>query len=114
MQVIVRQFTAAFAALFVSFAPAMGAPLKPTKPWVLDYAEAQCIASREYGDLTFGVRPAPNGETYEFLVLDQRPGPYYAAEFKGNVDFGRGPIAAWGLVFRAQANKARIYQFRIS
>ena len=100
--------------LLAAALPSTGSSLHPTKPWVLEYADAQCIASRDYGDLTFGVRPAPNGETYELLVLDKRPGPYYAAEFKGGVDFGQGPMDAWGLVYRTESSKSRIYQFRIS
>lgn len=87
--------------------------LYPTKPWVLNYAETQCLASRAYGDWAFGIRPAPNGETYELLALDHRTGPHYGVEFHGSVDFGHGPIAAWGLVFRADTPNTRMYHFRI-
>jgi TonB family protein len=115
-----RLWVSAAATLLVSqasLAPA-AAPLQPTKPWVLDYAETQCVAAREYGSatdpITFGIRPAPNGETYELLVQRQRPGPSYAAELDGSVDFGNGPIKAWLLHFRTKDKTGSIQQFRIS
>ena len=89
-------------------------PLKPVKPWVLDYAETQCVASRDFGSVVFGIRPAPNGETFDLFLIEQHPGPYFPAEFKGTVDFGAGPINAWGLVSPIKSNRTTLYQIRIS
>lgn len=92
--------------------------LQPIAPWVVDYREDQCLAGREYGPATapttLGIRPAPNGETYELLVLRSRAGPSFATESEGSVDFGTNRIRAWVLNYRGVQTKGSIYQFRIS
>jgi hypothetical protein len=99
-------------------APAAADVLHPIQNWVLDYREEQCVAYRDYGapdkPITLGIRPAPNGETYELLVSRPRSGPDFATEQKGSVDFGRGPIGAWLLNYGGKHSKSDIYQFRIS
>jgi TonB family protein len=96
---------------------AVAATLKPFKPWIVDYAEAQCIATRDYGSsghpVTLGIRPSPNGETYELLVARAAPTPPYAQEIEGNVDFGQGALKAWVLRFRPADSNLDVYQFRI-
>lgn len=94
-------------------------PLSPLKPWVVDYGEAQCLALREYGraedPLTFAIRPAPNGETYELVLGRKGVGPKFAEELKGTVNFGQGPpIKAWLLHYGTKAPKVELYTFRIS
>ena len=97
------------------------APLAPQGPWVVDYAETQCTAIRKYrhpgGMLTFGVRPAPTGDSYELLVGWNRAGPDNAQELKGSVDFGQGPIEAWLLHYGGKSEKGEkldAYAYRIS
>lgn len=98
--------------------PTAAAPLTPLKPWVLDYAENQCNASRQYGSakdpIVLVIRPAPNGQFYELLVGSSEVGPRYAEELKGSVDFGQGPIKAWLLHFGAKGKKLDVYAYRIS
>jgi TonB family protein len=92
--------------------------LHPIQNWVVDYREEQCVAYRDYGSpakpITLGVRPAPNGETYELMIARPRSGPELATEQQGSVDFGRGPIKAWILNYGGKQSKTDIYQFRIS
>lgn len=92
--------------------------LEPTGKWVVDYRVDQCLASREYGTpakpVTFGIRPAPNGETYLLLVAQKRFGPGMAKEQNGTVDFGNHPIRSWILEYRDKPTGSDIYQFRIS
>lgn len=109
------------AAIFLGFsttANAAGPPLEPKGNWVVDYGEAQCVASREYGTpekpLALGIRPAPNGQTYELLLARKASGPAFAIEVKGSVDFGRGPIDTWVLNHAPKKSGLNIYQFRIS
>jgi TonB family protein len=111
----------AAAILLTSQSPARAADmLTPLRPWVVEYADTQCTASRDYGrrndPVFFAIRPAPNGETYELLLGRERSGPDYAEEFKGSVDFGHGPINAWLLRYggKNKGKKADIYSFRIS
>jgi hypothetical protein len=92
--------------------------LEPIQNWVLDYREDQCLASRDYGSaadpVTLGIRPAPNGQTYELMAARRGSGPEFATEKKGSVDFGNGPINAWLLNYGGALTKADVMQFRIS
>lgn len=109
---------AILAALAVSTTRASAEILQPAGNWVLDYRDDQCLASRDYGrpekPVTLGVRPAPNGETYELLVSQPHAGPEFATELKGAVDFGPGPIKAWLLSYGGRITKSIVYQFRVS
>lgn len=91
--------------------------LSTTKPWVLDYDDAQCLAARDYGSpedpISLIIRPGPNAETYEFLIGRRRSGPFLVEELKGSVDFGHGPISAWVLLYSGKT-KMSVQQFRIS
>jgi len=101
----------------VSGARSGAEPLQPLKPWVLDYAEAQCVASRDYAtpdhQITLAIRPIPNGTEYEIFAIRSAPGPMFAEELTGSVDFGRGPIKAWLLHYRIDAKRREAFQFRI-
>jgi TonB family protein len=98
-------------------APPAAVLRQPVTNWNLDYGEVQCVAARGYGDasnpITLGIRPAPNGESYELLVRLPRSGPVLAKELPGSVDFGPGPIKAWLLYYGVKGQKASLYQFRI-
>jgi len=92
--------------------------LHPIRNWTVDYREDQCVAYRDYGSqdkvITLGIRPAPNGETYELMVARPRSGPDFATEEKGSVDFGSGKFGAWLLRYGGKHSKSDVYQFRIS
>jgi hypothetical protein len=111
-------FAALIVAILISATPVTAGVLQPTANWVVDYREDQCLATRQYGQpakpLTLGVRPSPNGETYELLVSQPHSGPDFATELKGAVDFGRGPTKAWLLTYGSKIGKSTVYQFRIS
>jgi TonB family protein len=127
---VVMQLSAVFAyvALFAQAtlsAPAAAAsseaadgPLQAVKPWVLDYADSQCAAGRDYGDpekpITLIIRPVPMGETYELQLIRKNAGPSSAEEGAGSVDFGAGPIAGSVLHFGSVADKLDIFQFRMA
>jgi Gram-negative bacterial TonB protein C-terminal len=110
--------------LCAAVAPAVAAemPLHPIEPWVLDYADAQCLAFRQYGTaqdpISLAIKPSPNGETYELLVGRTRRGPKYAEEVEGSVNFGDGPIKAsllhYGAAGKTTGEATSFHQFRIS
>jgi TonB family protein len=99
-------------------ASARDVPLQPIKPWVLDYAETECAAVRDYGDAqnptTLVIRPAAMGNTYQLQVVRSRNGNAYADEEPGTVDFGFGPINSALLRFRNDHGKLEIYSYRIT
>jgi TonB family protein len=92
--------------------------LQPVEPWVLDYAEAQCAAGRDFGDaekpITLVIRPVPMGDTYELQLIRKKVGPAFAEEDDGSVDFGSRPIAGPVLHFGSVADKLDIFQFRVT
>ncbi len=98
--------------------PPIAAMSAPQGPWVVDYADTQCSASRKYshpeGPILFAIRPAPNGETYELLLGREGLPRRFAEELEGSVDFGRGPIKSWLLHFGDRRKKIDIYAFRIT
>jgi TonB family protein len=92
-------------------------PLQPLKSWNLDYGDAECTAGRQYGDasqpMTLAIVPSPNGDTYELLIVSEKPHAGFAEELKGSVDFGSGPIKAWLLRYGSKDDKLTFYNFRI-
>ena len=58
--------------------PASAAPLQPTSTWFVDYDDAQCIATRNYGTdtkpLLLVLKPSPFGATMRLMVIT--PGYY--------------------------------------
>lgn len=92
--------------------------LQPIKPWVLDYDTTECFAERTYGSrddpVTLGIRAVPNGELYELLVARKGPGPRYADQQNGWVDFGRGQIKISLLHYGIKARGISIQKFRIT
>lgn len=68
--------------LLVQSSMSSAAPLEPAGKWWLDYDEAQCIASRDYGSqgdpLGIGFKPSPKGGIMRILVI--RNGPYIVAD----------------------------------
>lgn len=116
---MLRRLVPAFLTVMIALpSPVAADVLHPIRPWNVDYREDQCLASRDYGSVkkpvTLGIRPAPNGETYEIILGRSHSGPDFATEQKGGVDFGNGRINSWLLNYGAQTTKTDIYQFRIS
>jgi len=99
-----------------------GTPLQPFEPWVLDYADAQCLAYRNYGNaqdpVSLAIRPSPNGESFELLVGRPRQGSRFARETEGSVNFGDGPIKAfllnYGVADKKTGQTASFHQFRVA
>ena len=56
--------------------PAPVNALAPTKPWVVEWAESSCVASRQYEaqgkPITLALRPSPMGGTMQLILLAQR------------------------------------------
>jgi Gram-negative bacterial TonB protein C-terminal len=98
--------------------PVAAAPaaLQPTKPWDIDYGEAQCTAMREYGSadapVTLAIIPALDGSSYELIATYKRNAPQVDQEFEGKIYFGARWISSWALKYGA--GKWTMYQFRVS
>lgn len=95
------------------------APLAPVSPWEVDFAETQCVASRDFGSkadpLSIAIRPPlMGGDSYEIFVARAGQGPRHGEELKGSVDFGHGPISAWLLRFTSSDKTLAFWTFRLS
>ncbi len=115
------QFAAAAVAIsiFGFSTAALGEPLKPLQPWVVNYAATECNAQREYGDsadpIYLGLVPSAWGNTFELFVATKGLGPQSAEELEGSVDFGHGPVKAWLLHYGTyKPKRLNFYRFRIS
>lgn len=89
----------------------MGAaePRQPTDRWVVNYDDAQCVASRNYGTeakpLFLALKPSPTGTVMRIMLM--RNGPSSEAEQRpASVRFdGKPAIAAKALSFGDTATK---------
>src|SRR4051794_24091460 len=93
-------------------------PLAAVSPWEIDFAETQCVASRDFGSksdsLSVAIRPPLGGDSYEIFVARAGKGPPKGEELKGSVDFGHGPIKAWLLRFTSSDKTLAFWTFRVS
>lgn len=87
-------------------------PRAPTKPWVVEFAESTCLASREYGTgkdvLILSFKPSPIGNFLQLSIgiSDRRETVH---EQKAMVQINdRAPIEAKLLAFRAKDKKTRV------
>ena len=97
--------------------PASPAVLQPAQNWDIDYGLAQCTAARPYGaasaPIFLAIVPSLSGNSYKLLVSVPHPGPVFAQESKGSVDFGRGGIATATLYYGGKGVGFSVYQFTI-
>jgi hypothetical protein len=91
---------------------------QPLAAWKLDYSPTQCAELRDYGEpakpVIFSIIPAPNGKSYEFVLVYKTPHPGGIEEVHGSVDFGSGPISALVLRYGSKDGKLTLYRYRIS
>jgi hypothetical protein len=75
---------------------------KPIRPWVLDYGETACTASRIYGSeaspIALAFRPSPSGEIVRLVVSRQGKAPQ-AYHFKVATNLGGAAAKSTGLRF---------------
>jgi hypothetical protein len=83
---------AAFAIVFSS--PTIGAALQPTGKWIINYAEAQCVASRPFGNsgnpLYLLIKPSPTSEVVQ-ISLVKNGGQFDGVQRAATVRFGDFP-----------------------
>jgi TonB family protein len=92
-------------------------PLQPSGKWNVSNGDTLCIASRSYGSpagpVSLSIVPSPNGETYELLVASRYSAGERAIEEQGSVDFGSGPVKAWGLFYQTANKSSDVHDFRV-
>jgi len=87
------------------------APLQPTKPWVLEFADEQCVAAREYGapdkPLAIILKPSPVGNLIQITFL--RPATGGAPrDIAADLRIGdHPPIETRALTFDSKSAKLR-------
>lgn len=83
------------AAIAASVQTPPAAPLTPTEKWVVNFADAQCLATRNYGSraepLMLGLKAPPLGDVLQIVIV--RPGTADPDQVPGMVIVdGRPPI----------------------
>lgn len=111
---------ASAAVLGFSATAAVSAPvnLSGGSTWNVDYGASQCTAASTYDDagqpVVVGIVPSINGDRYKLLISMPQPGPAFAKEAKGTVDFGSGPIMSPTLFYGHTGVPLNVRQFEIS
>ena len=87
-------------------------PRKPTSQWVLDYGDAQCVASRNYGTedkpLLLGLKPSPTGSVMRVLLI-RSGGSSDAEQRPASIRFdGRPAIAVNALSYGDRKAKRQV------
>ncbi len=101
MSKILGAFT--LAAVVTPSAAAAGEPRRPTAPWVVNYDDAQCVATRNYGTadrpLILALKPSPTGSVIRVMMI--RKGPAFDAEQRtASLRFdAKPPIAVTALTY---------------
>lgn len=79
--------------------PAPAAPLAPTGKWVVNFDDAQCVASRAYGEDQLFLKAAPIGDVVQFGIMQSgRSGPPVQVEAEVLPSAGdayRGTAVRW-------------------
>lgn len=71
--------------------PAVAAPLVPTGKWVVNFDDAQCVASRDYGTDQLFLKASPLGDLVQFGVIRPgRTGP--PQQIAAEIQPAQGPI----------------------
>lgn len=93
-------------------------PLLPTGQWVVDFAEHQCVASREYGGdrrYFLVLKPAPAGDVVQLTLLHEGSGPREAREIDGQITIdGQPTIDVRILDYRASGQRMRMSQINLT
>jgi TonB family protein len=106
---------------FSSAAPVAAAPMprSPTGPWVVDFAEQQCLASRPFGTadkpLFLGLKPSPAGEIVQVVVVLKARTAMEANEEPVTIRIGDHlPLTANELSFRGKTADLRQVQINLT
>jgi hypothetical protein len=104
--------------MFSSGASAEPSPLPPTASWVVDFADSQCIASRNYGTaddpLFLFIKAPPIGDVLQIGIV-RKGGDVSAAQMDGQIIFDAlPPIATTLLEFGAKQEKHTILLANVS
>jgi TonB family protein len=96
-----------------AIAPAEPSPPNPTNKWVVNFADAQCVASRNYGTaedpLQFVLKAPPMGDVMQIAVM--RKGPAWNAhQVRATITLDGAPALKTNmLMYSAPKNKLRAY-----
>jgi len=89
----------AFLALVLSAQPAAA-----NGPWIVDYAENQCVATRFFGNWLLLIKPSPTSDVVQ-LILKKKGGFWKAVEEDASLAFGSSsPIKVKQLRYAVKGN----------
>jgi TonB family protein len=106
-------------ASFAATAAEPTAPKAPTGKWTVNFADNQCLASREFGTadqpLTLAIKAPVRGDVLQLAVLKGSRGPLSPQQLNGKLRLGDSPAKATSaLVFSGMEGKRRIYLYNLA
>jgi TonB family protein len=111
---MVKCWLAAAAAALVLSPEAQAAPAEPTGQWVVNFDEAQCIASRRYGEDTLVIKAPPLGEVVQ-MALFTKGGVGKPQQAEGSIRLDGGmPIRLSALVFDTTKGRELIHTVNVT
>jgi hypothetical protein len=116
---MIRRLIVLAAALMSSSANAESVPRQPTGKWIVDFDDAQCVASRNYGTqkepLHLAIKAPALGDAMQLAVI--RPatgGSSFADEKDGQIAFDGGkPIKFSVLAVSVKKTKQRLFRVNL-
>ena len=116
LALVVCCLSSIFASIAASAQPNPAA-LRPTKPWVLDFNDKECLAERTYaspsGPVIFGIRPAIGGTNFELIIATNGRGPSLGIQRQGLVSFNGAAVRSWYLLYGVKKSNLAIHKYRI-
>lgn len=108
------------AATMVSTVPAQAAPapLQPTANWNVEFADAQCVASRSYGTaknpLILALKASPLGDVMQLAVLHNGGTPGEAQQVEATLTIDAGPpLKTSILVYQLKKSSLRVHRINL-
>jgi TonB family protein len=92
------------------------APLSPSQKWVVEFADQQCVASRNYGSsakpLILVLKPSPMGKVLQMTFIREASGP--TEQIGASIQIGSGrAIRTTALAFDARRAKRRMVRINL-
>lgn len=97
--------------------PSVAEPLRPQGAWVVDFDDTQCTALRKFGSakdpIDLMIRPAFNGQSFEFFLGSKGGGDSAARTRQGTIDLGAGEMRRWFVSARPNRSSLRVIRVRL-
>lgn len=93
-------------------------PRKPNGKWVVDFADSQCVATRDYGSegnpLILALKAPPLGEVMQVNLLREGRGSRYAKHKRATIYIGDREIDTSGVAFTPKGSNQQVFRMNLT